>query len=108
MWTITDPYLATVSETPHTNFRIKCYSKHIRTWTLLLLSYSILLCIILISVAIKTRKIRKKNFKDTKKVNAFIFVYLYVVSLNLGLFLLGRAIGNPKLSETVLHVGLQL
>ena len=108
VWTITDPYLATVSETPHTNFieiRIKCYSKHIRTWTLLLLSYNILLCIILISVAIKTRKIRKKNFKDTKKVNAFIFVYLYIVSLSLGLFLLGHAIGNPKLSETVIHVG---
>ncbi len=106
LWNITDPYLSVKKEVYHTNYietKYNCDSKHLRTWTFLLLSYNILLGVVLIFVAIKTRKIRKKNFKDTKKVNVFVFLYILIVSLCLGLFLVGRATNSPDFTLGVLH-----
>ena len=108
VWTITDTYLSSAMENAHTNYieiRFKCHSKDIQIWTFLLMAYNTILCLILVFIAVKTRKIRRKNFKDTKKVNVFIFTYLFIVSIVLPLFLLGYAVSNIQLSEAVLHVG---
>ena len=55
-----------------------CYSKHWQIWYWALFPYYWTLQGALIFVAIKTRKIRSKNFKDTKKVNLLIFLLVMI------------------------------
>ncbi len=108
LWNILDPYLFVTKEVFRTNYieyKYRCESKHLRTWTILLSFYNILLGLVLIFVAVKTRKIRWKNFKDTKKVNAFVFLYTYTLSLCLCLFLIGRASNNKEFTLAILHSG---
>ena len=63
--------------------------------------YTVLLTVAVVTVAIKTRKLRLKNFKDTKTVNVFscvliisgIFGYVfYKISHDLGLYVLANII----------------
>jgi len=108
VWTITDTYLSSTIVTAHTNYleiSFKCHSDRLLTWTLLLMAYNTILCLILMFVAFKTRKIRRKNFKDTKKVNAFIFFHLFFLSSILALVLLGFALHNHRLFDISLYVG---
>ena len=55
----------------------------------------------------KTRKIRYKNLKDTKKVNALIFVLILTISITLSYWLVLRAIklNDTVLDHVVLHIG---
>jgi hypothetical protein len=57
-----------------------CTSDHWLIWNLVVNPYLFILQGAVIIVAIKTRKIRSKNFKDTKKVN--LLVYLILVLAN--------------------------
>ena len=56
----------------------QCKSDYTVVWLILLLVYVILLAMAVAIVAIKTRKIRLKQFKDTKKVNLLIFLILFI------------------------------
>ena len=55
-----------------------CYSEHWQIWYWVLFPYYWILQGALVFVAIKTRKIRYKNFKDTKKVNLLMFLMLMI------------------------------
>lgn len=88
----------------------RCFSKHVVAWSLSLFSYFCILLVAVAVVALKTSKIRYKNFGDTKATNAFAFLvifltamtYLYwsfffqVVELN---------VLNIRAAEYILHVG---
>ena len=54
------------------------YSEHWQIWYWALFPYYWILQGALLFVAIKTRKIRSKNFKDTKKVNLLMFLILMI------------------------------
>ena len=56
----------------------RCKSNNTELWLLLMLAYNIILSLAVVIVAIKSRKIRLKQFKDTKKVNLLIFLILLV------------------------------
>ena len=56
----------------------RCVSDYAAVWFVLLLAYNILLSLAVVIVAIKSRKIRMSQFKDTKKVNFLIFSVLFV------------------------------
>ena len=51
-----------------------CFSSTMLIWLGLMTAWIALLWLIVILLAIMTRHIKKKNFKDTKKVNIFVFV----------------------------------
>ena len=55
-----------------------CTSEHWQIWYWTLFPYYWILQGALLFVAIKTRKIRSKNFKDTKKVNLLMFLILMI------------------------------
>ena len=55
-----------------------CISEHWQIWYWALFPYYWILQGALLFVAIKTRKIRYKNFKDTKKVNLLLFLILMI------------------------------
>ena len=81
LWTIIDPYHYVIRYIEHPGFltvESECRSKYLSVWILLNETYSTLLLIGIVIVAIKSRNIRWKNFKDTKKVNILIFLYLFI------------------------------
>ena len=55
-----------------------CTSEHWYVWYFVPIPYYFILQGSILIVAIKTRKIQSKNFKDTKKVNLFIFLFLMI------------------------------
>ena len=108
IWSVHDPYKSRTILTQETNFIYiakECYSTHLSLWPSLLLCYNCLLSTVLVIVAVKTRKIRKTHFKDTKKVNLFVFFYLYLSTLLLSLWMAGRNLQNVTYSDAVLSIG---
>ena len=59
--------------------RRQCSSKHTLVWTMLFVVYDIALSVAVVSIAIKTRRVRFAQFKDTKKVNLMVFLVLFVI-----------------------------
>ena len=80
MWTVIDPYIEVIKYVEHRGFltvKFDCTSKYFYLWTTLVITYIILLSLVVVTVAIKSRNIRMKQFKDTKKVNMFIFLFIF-------------------------------
>ena len=84
----------------------QCDSHRLLSWLIPLLLYIIVLLVTLVVVAVKTRKIRYKNFKDTKKVNALVFVLILTIVLTLSHWFILRRVAK---SDTILqHSMLQI
>jgi hypothetical protein len=109
IWSIVDPYSADTIITEYPSFIVveqRCYSKQILLWFCILYLNIEGLAVILIIVAVKTRKIHRENFKDTKKVNAFIFILLIVIYVISAQWLIFRSIGVKKGYASIpLHIG---
>ena len=91
-WVIIDPFFDDLRNTIYPEFNIAAYKYHCKShhqiiWFGLLLIFFIALSIALIIVAVKTRKIRMKHFKDTKKVNLLIFLLIFIVVFTLSFWL---------------------
>ena len=81
IWTLLDPHYTENTYVEHPGFitiEQRCKSDYAFVWFLLLLVYSFLLSTAVVTVAIKSRKIRLAQFKDTKKVNFLIFIILFI------------------------------
>lgn len=81
LWNIVDPYHRTFLhiERPGTLVIVAyCTSNHRLLWIALLIAYVYLLYFATVLVAVKTRKIRFKRFRDTKKVNLLIFIDFFI------------------------------
>ena len=86
IWTITDVYkledYITVISTGDNSYRYQviqqCASQYYSLWLVLVYGYSAIIALILIAVAIITRKINQENFKDTKKVSILMSTILYM------------------------------
>lgn len=109
IWSIIDPYSAStvITEYPsYTKVEQRCYSKQLLLWFCILYLNIEGLVLVLIIVAVKTRKIRRENFKDTKKVNAFIFILLIVIYIISAQWFIFRSIGVKKGYASIpLHIG---
>ena len=92
VWLIVDPFYDDLRKTEYPEFRLvankyHCKSDHQVVWFGVLVLFFIVLSAAVIIVAIKTRKIRKKHFKDTKKVNLLIFLLLFIIAFTLSFWL---------------------
>lgn len=65
-----------------------CHSEHSSLWLAILLGKLGVLFVLVLFLAIKTRKICRSNFKDTKKVNMYIFSTVIIVITFMTLFFL--------------------
>ena len=77
LWTAVDRYHRVNNFIEHPGFiRIEtnCHSEYTHIWYSLGFAYLFLLSAAVIIVAVKSRKIRRAQFKDTKKVNLLIFL----------------------------------
>ena len=71
-------YLATASP-PYIEVVLYCYSKHLNIWVSLVVAEVGILIFVVAILAFKTRKIRQKHFKDTKKVNIYLFMNILLI-----------------------------
>lgn len=108
IWSIKDPYKNVITKIQRTNsieVVDECNSEHLALWPGILLGYNVILVTALATFAYKTRKIRRVHFKDTKKMNAFVFLYTYLTPLVLLGWLLARALSMTTYSEVLLSIG---
>ena len=101
LWTTLDPLRLSENRRydpsatpPHYTVHNSCSSKDLGTWVALSLCLIGLPMILVIILAIQTRHIKRKDFKDTKKVNAFIFSACVVCAIFLPMWIILFAIGS--------------
>ena len=108
VWTAVDLYRITDFETFHPEgnppfYKVVqlCRSRHSATWLTVLPSYTVAIVSILAIVSFKTRKIKRKDFKDTKKINAYIFTCFMATSIIGTLWWVIRTAGHTNISTTI-------
>ena len=79
----------------------QCHSRYMGTWIAVHSSYSIILLLIMVVLAILTRKIKRDHFNNTKKINTLTAVLLFHVCISLSLWLMLRQIRATILSKVM-------
>ena len=112
LWSFVDNYGSILLQTPNQQYvEVEKSCGPIKpVWYILLTVYGYSLSTALVTVAIKTRKIRHKQFKDTKKVNMYLFCFTIVTAMTFGfwLFLDRSNTYEYYLSLTPVHIGLSM
>ena len=95
LWTAIDPlhhvqeqYYIASANPPHYMLRNFCSANSLGIWIALCLSLIGLVVLFVMFLAIQTRHIKRKHFKDTKKVNIFIFCTCISYAILLPLWLI--------------------
>ena len=92
----------------YTEVQYMCSSRLMYLWYALVFTYTALILLFIVILAGCTRKIKHRDFKDTKKVNAFIFLFVLtftIVGICLWLF---REIKQVNIGHIVIISGLLL
>ena len=79
----------------------KCYSHHLSWWITLIFGYSVALFIPMLHVAILTRKINRKEFKDSKAITTLVAVLFVLTCIGNALWFLLRTIDAEIASKVV-------
>ena len=90
---------------PQYNVRQRCYSKHAVIWFVLTYGYTLGFCAVLCVLAYKTRKIRLGNFKDTKKINAFLLTEVMISLIATTLWGVFRLVQSFTARTNVVTIG---
>ena len=107
-WSAIDTYRLEDVETykkeslpPYYEVSQHCRCRYLEFWLAVTLGYSGIVFILILILAFKTRKIHKKNFKDTKKVNALIMSLVIVICLTAPLWWILRLVGDSITSKLI-------
>ena len=112
VWALTDTYqiqdyevYEPDAEPPYYEVMQFCSCNYLQIWLAVILGEIgvLLLCVFLL--AVMTRKIRLQNFKDTKKVNMYIFLMVMIICILIPLWIILRNAGNPTGSNLVIYLG---
>ena len=111
VWTAVDVYTITSFETYHPEGKPPfykviqyCDSRHSDTWNGITISYILFIACILAIVSYKTRKIKRKDFKDTKKINALIFTFFIATPIITTLWWVLRRVGYGNIGRAVVAI----
>ena len=109
IWTLTDRYTLTVNYSMYNYEYIQvdkqCNSAHLEIWIGCWILYLLFLLLALLVVAVKTRNIRLRHYKDTKKVNAFIFVLNLNIFFTVSYWLFLRSVTKRHIVDIASHIG---
>ena len=101
IWSVVDTYRITEitmfmenANPPYYTVKQLCHSQNVNTWLGILLGKLGVLFVIVLFLAFKTRKILRSNFKDTKKVNIYIFLTVMIVITLMSLYSLFKTTEN--------------
>ena len=81
-----------------------CSSRSLRTWLTLVFSEIGVVMLFVALLAYKTRKIRRKHFKDTKKVNTYIFTSILLICVSITQWWVLRTNNYPAASLVTVFV----
>ena len=108
IWATADPYTSAVSFAISgglLHISMRCVSSYSLLWTLLLLVYTVIVSVFLITFAVLSRKIKYQDFKDTKKVSILSFLVVFQCASFLFYWYLLDAIGaDGVFIQTVLQL----
>ena len=109
VWTAVDPFMMRDIETYHPEVKPpyysvvqQCHSRDSYIWISISLIYTAALEGALALLAFKTRKIKRRDFKDTKKINAFIVNSFVAITFIIPLWGILRLTGNANMSRILL------
>ena len=111
-WSVADPYITRDDRTyvstanpPYYRVDQFCYSKRTQIWLLLIFGEIGILLTAAVILAVKTRKIEQGNFKDTKKVSAYVFMMIMTICLVIPLWWTLRLAKNSTGRGTIISLG---
>ena len=83
----------------------ECQSKHPVIWLTLLFGYSVILTLVMVLLAVLTRKIKRKNYKDSKKINILAAALIVDVCITATLWIMFQSIAATTLSRLAYNIG---
>ena len=109
IWFIVDHYQINVEhkiENGVIHIDKRCVSKYTTVWIGLLIVYLLMLIFALAIVAVKSRKVRLQNFKDTKKVNILLFILSLDIFTSFSYWLLLQTLNSKRyITNLPVHIG---
>ena len=78
-----------------------CWSKHDNVWHFSLIGYSAILMSFMVLLAVLTRKIKRRDYKDSKKINILVVAITLDISFGMSLWLIFRSNGDTLLAGLV-------
>ena len=109
IWTVSDTYTVKLHYSMQNDGYIQvdkqCDSNHLLIWIACWIVYLMFLLLALVVVAVKTRNVRLRHYKDTKKVNAFIYILNLNIFFTVSYWALLRFITKRHISGIISHIG---
>jgi gamma-aminobutyric acid type B receptor len=96
-----------ISTTVPPFFRViqECQSNYHNIWLLVLFGYSIILGLVMVLLAVLTRKIKRRNYKDSKKINILVAALIVDTCIGVPLWIMFRSIASTILSRLSYNIG---
>ena len=83
----------------------RCHSMHHELWVIPIFGYSTLLTLIMVLLAVLTRKIKRIHCKDSKKIKLLVATLILTVYTFVPLWFIFQGISEPNLSRLVYNIG---
>ena len=99
-----ETYQATASP-PYIEVVQYCSSNYLYIWLIIVLAEVGILIFVVAILAFKTRKIRRNHFKDTKKVNVYLFMNILLICVIIPFWWVLRAVNDSSASVVILYLG---
>ncbi len=121
-WSLYDPWVIQIIETPSTKgvptlfVTSDCQCNHVTAWVIAISLYKGTIMILLVALSIMNRRIKRKDFQHTRKINTLIYGITMLTGVGLPLYFLlkhftiyiGFVVFNSILLSTVVLSGLTL
>ena len=115
IWTVADPIYQDISESyvlakPQAYYvkHATCSSDYMPIWLLVAFAYIGMILALVVFIAIQTRHIKRQNFKDTKKVNIFVFCSVTIATVLIPLWYILSGVGKDVYAHAMLAVAFLL
>ena len=99
-----ETYQATASP-PYIEVVQYCSSNYLHIWLIIVFAEVGMLIFVVAVLAFKTRKIRRKHFKDTKKVNIYLFMNILLICVIIPFWWVLRTVNDSSASVVLLYLG---
>ena len=93
-WNLLDPWIINITEAPSTKgtptlfVHSECHCDHETTWVIAISLYKGMIMILLVVLSIMNRRIKRKDFQHTRKINTLIYGITMLTGVGLPLYFL--------------------
>lgn len=88
LWNAVDPWFMYTAAQEQLNIRVVCNCKNIVIWLSCFLAQKGVLTLVVLYLSIVTRRIPKKEYKQTKSTNALVYSLVFLYSFTIPLYLI--------------------